>query len=256
MAEVSGHRSANKPVPGSRRVRPRREVPDEKTRHGRFARARPARGRVRVERLGRLGKLGHIERRRQSGPLDGLHPAAAGQPGSGVRVAEGPGRRLHQAAPEDPHQDGVRRQRLRAAEGDGRPAGRRAAGHLLPVRHQHAADRPGPRSGQPDQDHQAAGVRLERLHPRRAGRRDRQRQGARRPGPGGQPRGGLQQDPVRAAPPGAPGPGLDLEPAGRRREGHQRPGQEDLRPDLPRRRQRDHGLGVRGDALGGRAVTC
>ena len=108
------------------------------------------------------------------------------------------------------------------------------------------------RSGQPDQDRQAAEVRLERLRPRRAGRRHGQRQGARRPGPGGQPRGGLQQDPVRAAPPGAARAGLDLEPAGRRRQGHQQPVEEDLRPHLPRRRQRDHGLGVRGDALGGR----
>ena len=41
-------------------------------------------------------------------------------------------------------------------------------------------------------------LQLERLPRRRARRLHRQRQGARRPGPGRQPRGGLQQGPVRA----------------------------------------------------------
>ncbi len=81
---------------------------------------------------------------------------------------------------------------------DGGAAGRQAAGHLLPVRNEHAAARADTQGRRPHEPRERARLQLERLLPGRARRGNGGREGPRDPRARGQPRRGLQQGPVQA----------------------------------------------------------
>ncbi len=194
------------------------------------------------------------DRRRADQPDDvgGLHAAAARERVARVPLDRADGRGVRGGQPRHHDRAAVREQRQRAAEGDGRDPGQQAARHLLPVRHEHAAARAEPRARRPHGSRERRRLRLGGLLPRRAGGRDRGRQGARRSGARRQPGDRLQQGPVRGGRCSGADGGLDVgrPPRGRGRD--DRSGQQGVRPELPGRRQRDHGVAVHRDAVGGR----